>query len=142
MPNFSKDELVIYTFSDWTRSKVPPAVVANASHRSQDLFIVPLTSKTGNLLAGGFVLAEWKSAGLNAESAVKRGLFTINDSFVRMSVGKLDSSEAESLGVLLRGLARPAALNSGQYLKGWLTASHYIGEASRQRPGKVNTDYV
>ena len=47
MPNFSKPEIVLvrYPFSDLTSSKVRPAVVVNAPHSSQDLFVVALTVK-------------------------------------------------------------------------------------------------
>ncbi len=104
MPSFSKNEIVLvrYPFSDLTSSKVRPAVVVNAPHMSQDLFVVALTSKTNNLLAGEFVLAEWKKAGLNVESAVKRGIFTIKDTLVRTSVGNLDDADAKLLEDSLR----------------------------------------
>ncbi len=79
MPNFSKPEVVLmrYPFSDLTSSKVRPAVVINAAHPSQDLFVVALTSKANGLLVGEFVLADWQATGLNVEMAVKRGIFTI-----------------------------------------------------------------
>lgn len=104
MPNFSKNEIVLvrYPFSDLTSSKVRPAVVVNAPHVSQDLFVVPLTSKTNNLLAGEFVLAEWKKAGLNVASAVKRGIFTIKNTLVRSSVGNLHAADAKLLEGSLR----------------------------------------
>jgi len=58
MPNYSKNEVVLvrYPFSDLTNFKVRPAIIVNAPHISQDIFIVPLTSKTNNLLSGEFVL--------------------------------------------------------------------------------------
>src|SRR5687767_9429306 len=95
MPNFSKNEVVLvrYPFSDLTSSKVRPAVVVNAPHISQDLFVVALTSKTRNLLAGEFILDDWKSAGLNVETAVKRGIFTIKQSLVKKLVGKLSDAD-------------------------------------------------
>ena len=76
MPSYSKLEMVLvsYPFSDLTSAKVRPAIVVNARHVSQDLFVVPLTSKTSSLLAGEFVLTQWKKAGLNVETAVKRGI--------------------------------------------------------------------
>ncbi len=60
MPNYSTPEVVLvrYPFSDLTGAKVRPAVVVSASHVSQDLLIVPLTSKTGGAWAGEFVLCE------------------------------------------------------------------------------------
>jgi mRNA interferase MazF len=90
MPNFSKPEIVLvrYPFSDLTSSKVRPAVVVNASHTSQDLFVVALTSKTSGLLTGEFVLADWKFAGLNVETAVKRGIFTIKQTLVKKACRK------------------------------------------------------
>ncbi len=92
MPNYSKPEIVLvcYPFSDLSSSKVRPAVVINAAHVSQDLFVVALTSKTSGLLAGEFILTEWKAAGLNVETAVKRGIYTIKETLVRKRVGKLE----------------------------------------------------
>jgi len=60
MPSYSKSEVVLvrYPFSNLSGSKVRPAVVVNASHASQDVIIVPLTSKVFPLLAGEFVLAD------------------------------------------------------------------------------------
>ena len=47
MPNYLKNEIVLicYPFSDLTNFKVRPAVIINAPHISQDVFIIPLTSK-------------------------------------------------------------------------------------------------
>ena len=104
MPSYSKNELVLvrYPFSDLTSAKVRPAVIVNAPHASQDVLIVPLTSKTGALLAGEFVLADWKGAGLNVETATKRGIFTIHEQLVLKSVGRLLPVDAEKLENSLR----------------------------------------
>jgi hypothetical protein len=47
MPSYSKNDIILvrYPFSDLSSSKVRPAVVVNAPHVSQDIFIVPLTEK-------------------------------------------------------------------------------------------------
>ena len=105
MPNFSKNEIVLvrYPFSDLTNFKVRPAVVVNAPHISQDLFIVALTSKTQSLLSGEFVLSEWQNAGLNVPTAVKRGVFTIHEKLALKAVGKMADSDAKSLNKSLRG---------------------------------------
>ena len=99
MPNYSKPEVVLvrFPFSDLMGAKVRPAVVVSASHVSQDLLIVPLTSKTGGLLAGEFVLAEWKKAGLNIETAVKRGIYTVKETLVSKRIGKLEDGDATRL---------------------------------------------
>lgn len=104
MPSYLKDEVILvkYPFSDLSGSKVRPAIVVNAPHSSQDVVIVPLTSRTTALLGGEFVLAEWKKAGLNVESAVKRGFYTVQQSLVVKSIGKLSAADAEELERSLR----------------------------------------
>ena len=104
MANFSKPEIVLvrYPFSGLTSSKVRPAVVVSAAHSSQDSFVVALTSKTSNLLTGEFVLTDWKKAGLNVETAVKRGIFTIKQTLVQKRVVKLENADAKQLENSLR----------------------------------------
>ncbi len=104
MPSYSKNEIVLvrYPFSDLTNAKVRPAVIVNAPHTSQDVLIVPLTSKTTELLAGEFVLTNWKGAGLNVETATKRGIFTLHEKLVLKSVGRLVTKDAEKLATSLQ----------------------------------------
>ncbi len=104
MPSYSRHEVVLvrYPFSDLTSAKVRPAVVSNAPHSSQDLFVVALTSKTSSLLAGEFVLTEWRAAGLNVETAVKRGIYTKTGTLVRKRVGRLNDTDADELENSLR----------------------------------------
>src|SRR3990172_11267335 len=84
MPSYSKNEVVLvrYPFSALSGAKVRPAIIINAPHVSQDVFIVPLTSRTSSLLAGEFVLADWAAAGLNVPTAVKRGLYTVHPTLI------------------------------------------------------------
>ena len=79
MLNYSKNIIILvgYPFSDLSNAKIRPAVIVNAPHSSQDILIVPLTSKTGFLLDGEFVLDDWATAGLNVVTAVKRGIYTL-----------------------------------------------------------------
>lgn len=104
MPNFSRNEIVLvrFPFSDLSHSKVRPAVVVSGSHSSKDLFLVPLTSKTNNLREGEFVLAEWGDAGLNVPSAVKRGIFSLEESLVLKSVGLLQDADVAELNDSLK----------------------------------------
>ncbi|OUL19232.1 MazF family transcriptional regulator [Nostoc sp. T09] len=104
MPSYSKNDIILvqYLFSDLSRSKVRPAVVVSAPHTSQDIMIAPLTSKTTSLLNGEFVLSEWKAAGLNVATAVKRGLYTVHESLVVATIGKLADIDAEQLEQSLR----------------------------------------
>jgi mRNA interferase MazF len=64
--------------------------------------VVPLTSKTDSLLVGEFVMADWKIAGLNVISAVKRGLFTINQDLVIKTVGRITPQDKSNLEGSLR----------------------------------------
>ena len=104
MPNYSKNIVILvrYPFSDLSNAKVRPAVIVNAPHSSQDILIVPLTSKTGSLLDGEFVLSDWAAAGLNVVTAVKRGSYTVNRSVVIKTVGKLADVDIEKLEESLR----------------------------------------
>jgi mRNA interferase MazF len=104
MPSYSKNEVVLvrYPFSNLSGSKVRPAVVVNAPHASQDVFVVPLTSKVSSLLSGEFVPADWNGSGLNVPSAVKRGLYTVHQTLVVKSVGRLSAADANALESSLR----------------------------------------
>ena len=104
MPNYSKNIVILvrYPFSDLSNAKVRPAVIVNAPHSTQDILIVPLTSKTGSLLDGEFVLSDWAAAGLNVVTAVKRGIYTVNRSLVIKTVGKLADVDIEKLEESLR----------------------------------------
>ncbi|MBW4655958.1 MAG: type II toxin-antitoxin system PemK/MazF family toxin [Kaiparowitsia implicata GSE-PSE-MK54-09C] len=105
MPSYSKHDVILvrYPFSDLSSSKVRPAVVVSTSHPSQDILITPLTSKTGSLLVGEFVLSEWVAAGLNVATAVKRGVYTVHESLVIKVIGQLVKVDAEQLEQSLRG---------------------------------------
>jgi mRNA interferase MazF len=91
MPNYSKNDVILvgYPFSDLTTTKVRPGIVISVPHPSQDVFITPLTSRTQNLLPGEFVLREWQQAGLNTVTAVKRGIFTLEQSLIIKKIGVL-----------------------------------------------------
>lgn len=104
MPSYSQNEIVLvtYPFTDLSGAKVRPAVVGSTPHSSDDLFIVPLTSKTGFLLAGEFLLTDWRRAGLHVPTAAKRGLFTIQQRLVVKRVGRLQSADAAQLTQSLR----------------------------------------
>jgi mRNA interferase MazF len=104
MSNYSRGEVVLvrYPFSDLSGSKIRPAVIVNAPHISKDVFILPLTSKTRRLLAGEFVLKDWNQVGLNVETAVKRGIYTVHHNLIAQRVGKLSDSDLKGLDDALR----------------------------------------
>ncbi|HVG30389.1 MAG TPA: type II toxin-antitoxin system PemK/MazF family toxin [Pyrinomonadaceae bacterium] len=102
--SYSKGDvlLVRYPFTDLSGAKVRPAVVVGESHVSQDILIVPLTSKTASLLAGEFILADWEGTHLHVPSAVKRGIYTVHESLVARRVGKLSAADSQTLESSLR----------------------------------------
>jgi mRNA interferase MazF len=104
MPSFSKNEVVLvrYPFSDLMATKVRPAVIVGATHPLDDHLIVPLTSRTTDLRPGEFVLTDWRAAGLNLRSAVKRGIYTVHGTLVLKSVGQLSPRDAEQIEQSLR----------------------------------------
>jgi len=99
MPSFSRSEVVLvrYPFSDLTAAKVRPAVIVNETHPSKDCMVVPLTSRTTSLLPDEFVLADWAAAGLHVPSAAKRGIYTVHESLIVKSVGRLSSADFTNL---------------------------------------------
>jgi mRNA interferase MazF len=105
MPSFSKGDVVLVQvpFSDLSAAKVRPAVIVSTLHKSQDVFIVPITSKTNALLAGEFVMNDWKGVGLNVVSAIKRGLFTIHQDLILKTLGTISPQDASELTQSLRG---------------------------------------
>lgn len=89
--NYSKNDVILvsYPFSDLSSTKVRPAIIINAPSTSKDYFVVPLSSRTENLLTGEFILQDWQEAGLNVKSIVKRGIFTIQDTLIIKKIGTL-----------------------------------------------------
>ncbi|MFY9622626.1 MAG: type II toxin-antitoxin system PemK/MazF family toxin [Pyrinomonadaceae bacterium] len=104
MPNYSRGSVILvrFPFSDLTSSKVRPAIVVSAAHPSQDVLIVPLTSKTDQLQPGDFAMENWQAAGLNVPSAVKGDVFTIQQSLVIRTVGSISGSDERDLERSLR----------------------------------------
>ena len=105
MPNYSRNDILLvqYPFSDLSAAKVRPAVIVSVSHPSRDSFIVPLTSRLRDLMPGEFGLRDWKEAGLNVPTAVKRGIYTVHPDLMIKRVGRLSSRDAEDLQNSLRG---------------------------------------
>lgn len=99
MPSFLRNEVILvrFPYSDLSDSKVRPAIVVSGPHSSRDIFLVPLTSKTGNLRPGEFLLSDWSGAGLNVPSALKRGIFSLQESLVLKSVGHLQAGDVAAL---------------------------------------------
>jgi mRNA interferase MazF len=104
MSNYSRGEVILvrYPFSDLSGSKIRPAVIINAVHTSKDVFILPLTSKTQSLMAGEFVLTNWSQAGLNVETAAKRGIYTVHQNLIVQRVGKVSGADLKDLDDALR----------------------------------------
>ena len=96
MPSYSKNDVVLtrYPFANLSSTKVRPAIVISSPHESQDVFVVPLTSRSAGLLSGEFILSDWQAAGLQVPTAVKRGVYTVHSSLIIKVVGKLTPTDA------------------------------------------------
>lgn len=86
-------------FTDLSSHKVRPAIVIGQGTFPGDLFVVPVTSKLGNV---DFLLTEWSSAGLNVPSGVKSQIATVEAALVRKVVGRLATNDASLLEGCLR----------------------------------------
>ena len=77
MASYSKGSVVLvrFPFSDLAGAKVRSAIAVSAPHQSQDIFLIPLTSRINRRQTGEFILQDWQAAGLNVATAVKRGMF-------------------------------------------------------------------
>lgn len=91
MPNYLKGSVILvrFPFSDLSSAKIRPAIVVSPTHPSQDLLIVPLTSRLDRLQPGEFAMRGWQAAGLNVASTVKRGIFTIHQNLIIKNVGRI-----------------------------------------------------
>lgn len=104
MASYSKNDVILvrYPYTDLTTAKVRPAVVIGAASVSQDIFVAPLTSQPPSPQMREFALTDWKVAGLNRPTALKRGVFTVHESLVIAKTGSLSTSDAADLETSLR----------------------------------------
>ncbi|PSF36625.1 MazF family transcriptional regulator [Aphanothece hegewaldii CCALA 016] len=104
MSSYSKHNIILvrYPFSDLSNVKVRPTIIVSSPHQSKDIFLVPLTSRLDKLLQGEFVLNDWQSEGLNVSTAVKRGIYTIQENLIIKTIGNLSLLDAQQLDNSLR----------------------------------------
>jgi len=104
MSSYSRGDVILvpYPFSDLSSTKVRPAIVVSKAYPSNDVIVVPLTSRTANLLPGEFVLHDWKSAGLNIASAVKRGVFLTDTNIIQYRAGNISDRDMHHVETSLR----------------------------------------
>ena len=104
MTSYDRGDVVLATlpFSDLTGIKQRPAVVVSAPYPSVDLLLLPLTSQLEHLQLGEFALADWKAAGLLFPSAIKRGLFTLDNARINRRFGRLATADPQGLDRALR----------------------------------------
>lgn len=104
MASYSRNDvvLVLYPFADLTGAKIRPAIVVSSPHPSEDVSVVPLTSRTSALLPGEFLLSDWSLAGLNVPRAVKRGLYTVHGSLIAKTIGRLVANDSQRVDNSLR----------------------------------------
>lgn len=98
--------LVPFPFTDQTTSKNRPTVVISSSAYNAarpDLILMAVSSQVKvPLLFGELEIKDWQTAGLLKISVVKSVITTIQKSLVIRQLGKLQTSDRESLEHLLR----------------------------------------
>ena len=101
---YTKGEVVLikYPFTNYKTQKVRPAVVLSKPGKYNDIFIVPLTSRTANLDEGEFILDSWETSGLNVPSAVKRGCYLIHEDLIIKKLNKLGKKDISRINNSLK----------------------------------------
>ncbi len=103
--NYTKGDVILlpYPFSNFSASKVRPAsVISSSIGKYSDIFVVPITSKIKNLSKGEFAIKDWKAAGLNVPSAIKRGCVLIDTNIILQKIGTLPKDDLDSLNKSLK----------------------------------------
>ena len=98
--NFGDVVLVHFPFSSNIDTKKRPAVVIsnlNFNNKKEDIVLLAITSKVGNLTVGESLLKNWKEAGLVKSSAFKSVIFTVEKQYVDKTIGKLIKIDREIL---------------------------------------------
>jgi mRNA interferase MazF len=98
--------LVPFPFSDFSATKVRPAVVVSSSayHATEpDLILVAITSNVAAATSPmDYVLRDWQAAGLRYPSAFKPVLFTRDPAHVIHRVGRLTVADQAEVDQRLR----------------------------------------
>ncbi len=102
--SYSRGAVVLlpFTFSDQSRAKLRPAIVANPPYPSEDLIVVAVTSVGDALRPGEFQIRFWREAGLLHPSFAKRAIASVSAGLVRRPLGQLRGSDLTQLELALR----------------------------------------
>ena len=102
--NYIKGEVVLlkYPYTHYKIQKVRPAVVLSKPGKFNDIFVIPLTSRTSKLDEGEFILDSWKTSGLNVPSAVKRGCYLIHEDLIIKKLNKLGKEDISQINNSLK----------------------------------------
>lgn len=98
--------LVPFPFSDFSTTKVRPAVVVSSAlyHSTEpDLILAALTTKVGAATQPlDYILNSWQAAGLRYPSALKPVLFTLDPARILHRLGALAPSDLVKVNERLR----------------------------------------
>ena len=64
--------------------------------------VSPLTSRISSLFPGEFILTDWQTVRLNVPTAVKRGIYTVEQSLIIKLIGELSTEDIQTLEASLR----------------------------------------
>lgn len=102
--NYTRGDVILvnYPFTNHRTNKVRPAIVLSSSGKYNDIFVVPLTSRTTELSEGEFVLDSWAKAGLNVPSVIKRGCYLIEQDLVLRKLKKVEKQDMNRINFSLK----------------------------------------
>ena len=108
---FGEVVLVPFPFTNQSTQKKRPSVVISSNEYNAtrpDLILIAVTSQVKMpLLFGEMMISDWQAAGLLKLSVIKPVITTIQKDLVVKRLGKLNSTDSNSLTELLAGLLQP-----------------------------------
>jgi len=107
MTEFNRGDVVLvsFVFSDETGERRRPAVIVSSEvyHRGrQEAIIAAITSRTGRILAGDHLIADWQGAGLLFPSVATGIIRTIKQGMIAKKLGTMPASDMRAIDDKLR----------------------------------------
>lgn len=102
MTSYKRGDIVLvsFIFSDETGAKQRPALIVSAdtyNNARQEIIISAITSRTGRILTGDYLVKNWKAAGLLAPSVITGIVRTIKQSMIVRKLGTMSSSDLKEI---------------------------------------------
>jgi mRNA interferase MazF len=109
MTTYSRGDVILvdFVFSDERGSRKRPGVVVSSQeyHKGRrEAIIAAITSQTGRLLTGDYLIGKWKEAGLLLPSVATGIIRTIKQDMISGKLGVMPSTEMSQIDGKLRAI--------------------------------------